>query len=254
MKRCRLAYALAALLVLALPAACLAAGLWVEVPSAASSDQFGNVLMNRLSQKHGQPWVMFSHWTHRTRYTCRVCHLELGFEMRVNSTEITEEKNRRGEFCGACHNGTAAFGHTEEHCGACHSGDLAFVSEKFKDLSGLPSARFGNRIDWTAAMDRKLISPAQSLFDKGYSPVPFGNPLYFDSVVTSMPDAFFPHQAHIQWLDCANCHPDIFTIKQKKTDHLSMEHFLQGKFCGVCHLTVAFPINDCVRCHPKERR
>jgi hypothetical protein len=28
-----------------------------------------------------------------------------------------------------------------------------------------------------------------------------------------------------------------------------MNRILQREFCGVCHLTVAFPMNDCKRCH-----
>lgn len=29
-----------------------------------------------------------------------------------------------------------------------------------------------------------------------------------------------------------------------------MNNILKGEFCGVCHLSVAFPVNDCARCHP----
>ena len=29
-----------------------------------------------------------------------------------------------------------------------------------------------------------------------------------------------------------------------------MSAILNGEFCGVCHLTVAFPMDDCQRCHP----
>jgi hypothetical protein len=29
-----------------------------------------------------------------------------------------------------------------------------------------------------------------------------------------------------------------------------MKMNLAGEFCGVCHMTVAFPMNDCKRCHP----
>ena len=33
-------------------------------------------------------------------------------------------------------------------------------------------------------------------------------------------------------------------------DGFSMPLILKGEFCGVCHVTVAFPMNDCKRCHP----
>jgi c(7)-type cytochrome triheme protein len=53
----------------------------------------------------------------------------------------------------------------------------------------------------------------------------------------------------VQWLDCNNCHPDNFNIKKKTTKHFSMERILKREFCGVCHLTVAFPMDDCKRCY-----
>lgn len=62
--------------------------------------------------------------------------------------------------------------------------------------------------------------------------------------------AIFPHKSHTSWLTCSNCHPEIFNIKKKTTKHFEMKMNLAGEFCGVCHLTVAFPMNDCKRCHP----
>ncbi len=29
----------------------------------------------------------------------------------------------------------------------------------------------------------------------------------------------------------------------------SMQEIEQDKFCGACHTTVAFPVEDCGRCH-----
>ena len=51
-------------------------------------------------------------------------------------------------------------------------------------------------------------------------------------------------------MDCAVCHPDIFNIKEKGTPYFSMETNIDGMFCGTCHMRVAFPMNDCRRCHP----
>jgi hypothetical protein len=31
-----------------------------------------------------------------------------------------------------------------------------------------------------------------------------------------------------------------------------MSDFYEGKFCGACHLKVAFPLLDCQRCHTKS--
>jgi hypothetical protein len=32
-----------------------------------------------------------------------------------------------------------------------------------------------------------------------------------------------------------------------------MKHILDDKFCGACHMKVAFPIDDCKACHPSMK-
>jgi c(7)-type cytochrome triheme protein len=78
----------------------------------------------------------------------------------------------------------------------------------------------------------------------------FQSTLELNAEWSGIPPAIFPHKAHVAWLDCANCHPDIFNIEKKTTKHFSMALNLEGRFCGACHLTVAFPLQDCTRCHP----
>ncbi len=226
-----------------------AGSLW-DLPPVPSPQLYGNVLINRISKKNGRLPVTFSHWSHRLKYTCRVCHMELEFNMKRNTTEITEEANREGRFCGACHDGKTAFGHTKENCNKCHNGNLAYGMEKFKKLDNLPKAKTGNKVDWVKAVENGLIQPKLSILEKDYSPIPYRKELRLDAGWTMVPPAFFPHRKHIRWLDCSNCHPDIFNIKKKTTKHFSMTNNLKGKFCGVCHLKVAFPMNDCERCHP----
>jgi c(7)-type cytochrome triheme protein len=63
----------------------------------------------------------------------------------------------------------------------------------------------------------------------------------------------FPHKEHTQWLDCANCHPDLFTTKQMGTVEFDKEKNLYGMYCGACHMKVAFPMNACSRCHPGQK-
>ena len=36
--------------------------------------EFGNVVMNNFAEKSGEAPVVFSHWLHRSRFTCRLCH------------------------------------------------------------------------------------------------------------------------------------------------------------------------------------
>lgn len=224
------------------------------LPPVTEPTEYGNILIDRISQSAGKPAVTFSHWSHRLTYTCRVCHLELGFEMKLNATDITEQKNKNGEFCGACHNGKIAFGHTEEHCSKCHNGDIGYGKEKFRKISAFPYARFGNQIDWTEAVSRGLINPKKSISTEEFAPISFNKFITMEPEWAKFPPAVFPHEVHNYWLDCANCHPDIFNIKQRTTKHFKMEYIYEGKFCGVCHLRIAFPMNNCKRCHPDSAK
>ena len=63
-----------------------------------------------------------------------------------------------------------------------------------------------------------------------------------------MPWVKFPHMAHTKWLDCSNCHPEIF-IPKKGANNPSMDGILAGEHCGRCHDKVAFALWICERCH-----
>lgn len=213
--------------------------------------KYGNVMITRQTGEMTMPTVSFSHWSHRTRYTCRVCHFELDFAMEANATEITEQGNRSGKFCGTCHNGEIAFGHTADYCVYCHNFGMDGSQKRFEELGNLPWTRYGNEIDWNRALDQGLIEPEQSILEDDFQAMQFTKKLDIEADWGLIPGAEFPHEQHMQWLDCANCHPDIFNIKKKATKHFDMQYNLEGKFCGVCHLRVAFPMDDCSKCHPK---
>lgn len=232
-----------------------ATGSYWQFPPLPPPHQFGNILINRVSEKNNVKPVSFSHWSHRVKYTCRVCHFELDFAFDVNMTEITEEDNRNGIFCGTCHNGKVAFGHTEENCARCHNGAAGPGGEKFWQLAGtLPKRPFGNKVDWGKAVKENKISPLYSIFHKEEKPLPFARYLELKATWNWVAPAYFPHIDHALWLDCANCHPDIFNIRKKTTKNFAMKYILEKKFCGVCHLNVAFPINDCDGCHTRTQQ
>lgn len=63
------------------------------------------------------PPSVFPHWVHRVRYTCDSCHPE-PFPARAGETLLTMESMANGQYCGACHNGEAAFNTLE--CDRCH--------------------------------------------------------------------------------------------------------------------------------------
>lgn len=95
----------------------LLAGVLLFVPVHA---EYADVVLNRRSEAGGVNPVIFPHWFHRIRYQCRVCHSELGFEMRVGANDVTMEEISNGRFCGACHDGDIAW--SIDNCDLCHSG------------------------------------------------------------------------------------------------------------------------------------
>lgn len=227
------------------------AGRFWDLPQLPAAHEYGDILIDRLSTRNKVKPVFFSHWKHRTKYTCRVCHWELDFAFKVGGTEITESNNRNGLYCGACHDGTLAFGHTEGNCQRCHTGSKVSDIEKFTELrDGLPKSKYGNKINWVAAIRTRRIKPAYSIFKPAEKPMDFRKKLELQADWLYVSPAYFRHDIHVQWLDCGTCHPDIFNIKKKATKHFSMKYILEGKFCGVCHLKVATPIDACSTCHP----
>jgi len=218
--------------------------------------QYGNVVMRAQSLKAGMAPVVFSHWSHRARYTCRVCHQELGFSMRSGDTGITRSQYLAGKYCGACHNGSRAFTAADgpkPQCKKCHLEDTKALQQQFKLFSGgLPRSDFGNGIDWSAALKRGTVSPINVL-DSSYTAIKLPNNLRQPiKLGTAQPrsDVRFSHEDHSVELDCSSCHPDIFAIKKKTTEAFTMDSNIFGNFCGACHMQVAFPMNDCQRCHP----
>jgi c(7)-type cytochrome triheme protein len=221
------------------------------LPTLPPPARYGNVLISRMTASSTHPPVSFSHWIHRRYYTCRVCHFELDFAMKANGTGITEAKIRKGEYCGACHNDKKAFGINEGTCTICHTGDIGSTDARFEELKDLPKATYGDQINWVKALRKKLIAPQQSIWNENYEPIPYQQNMKLEPEWRMIKTrASFPHQKHTEWLDCADCHPDIFNIKKKGTKMFRMNYIVNGKFSGVCHLTVAFPIQDCKRCHP----
>ena len=91
----------------------------LTVPIPFAFAEYGDVVLNRYSDKAGVRPVVYPHWFHRIRFRCKVCHSELGFEMRAGSNDVKMSDLQDGRFCGLCHNGNIAWG--LENCNFCHS-------------------------------------------------------------------------------------------------------------------------------------
>ncbi|WP_088286187.1 c(7)-type cytochrome triheme domain-containing protein [Ideonella sp. A 288] len=88
--------------------------------AAAATAEYGDVVLNRRAEAEGVRPVVFPHWFHRIRFRCKVCHSELGFQMRAGSNVVSMADIIDGKFCGMCHNGQVAWG--PDRCDLCHSG------------------------------------------------------------------------------------------------------------------------------------
>ncbi len=91
----------------------------VQFNSEPTYAEYGDVVLNRYSDKAGVRPVVYPHWFHRIRFRCKVCHHELGFEMRAGANDVRMNDLAEGKFCGMCHNGDIAWG--LQNCDLCHS-------------------------------------------------------------------------------------------------------------------------------------
>jgi len=91
-----------------------------------SHAEYADVILNNRAETGGVRPVIFPHWFHRIRFRCKVCHHELGFEMRAGANEVTMDDISDGKFCGMCHNGEVAW--SAENCDLCHSGQPGLKS------------------------------------------------------------------------------------------------------------------------------
>jgi len=125
---------------------------------------------------------------------------------------------------------------------------LQWPSEAF---AGFPKSNDGNMVDWVQTLSKGHIRPWTELQD------PEAEPFVMDLMIVrqvkgSMPNVVYPHLQHTEWLDCTNCHDEIF-VPQKGANQISMAGILLGQKCGICHGKVAFPVSDCRRCHSQPK-
>jgi len=114
-------------------------------------------------------------------------------------------------------------------------------------LEGLPTDKFG-LVDWVAALEQELIKPRGGIEPGAPEAVAFDMNIVMPSKTGMIAGAYFPHKTHTTWMSCDSCHIKIFMPLAGSND-LTMSTIVKGQACGVCHGKVAFPLNDCARCH-----
>jgi c(7)-type cytochrome triheme protein len=230
--------------------------------------RYGRVVLSNRSGKAAFAAVVFDHWLHRAMFTCRLCHVDIGFAMEAGSTGVTSANIMSGFYCGACHDGKRRHGgrsifaacsekftdDDRKRCARCHSvGQTVEREHEFgRFTEKLPKSAFG-LIDWEAAEERGLINPVDFL-DGISMKRPALRPqedFSIEAKSTWMSNVIFSHKKHAVWNGCEVCHPDIFPSVKKGTVKYSMIDIAGGQYCGACHDKVAFPLAECGRCHRK---
>ncbi len=154
-----------------LMAGAAAAQFYLPPPPPAQPSDYGKVILNSQASTPGSPGpVVFDHWLHRSKFTCRVCHVDIGFAMEAKATGIRAESNQQGFHCGACHDGRKTFDGvpifaacsntlTGSQCDRCHSaGKVGVRKYEYNSYTAkFPKAIYG--IDWMAAEERGMIKP-----------------------------------------------------------------------------------------------
>lgn len=226
----------------------------------------GRIVLNNFSQRAGVAPVVFDHWLHRSLFTCRLCHLDVGFAMEAGTTKINAALNKQGYYCGACHDGKKNIGtktafaacaetvnpKETERCGRCHSlkrGEARKIN--FETFTAKLPRGVGGSIDWEQAEEKGIIKPIDFLEGLSFQreALKAQEDFSIESQVDWASDVIFSHKKHAIWNGCALCHPDIYPSTKAGTVKYSMFQIFEGQSCGVCHEKVAFSLFLCKRCH-----
>jgi|SRR5208283_4229411 len=163
--------------------------------------------------------VLFSHNLHveKEKLGCDMCHMKL-FEMKALAAQSKEDFTMgalyKGKYCGACHNGKAAFA-SNTQCARCHGG--------VKEAAATKPA-----VAWSPQGPKGAI-----VIGAGESAVNF------------------EHAVHTVTFKCGDCHAKLFALKKGK-DKITMGDIYKGQYCGACHNgKTAFISTDCTKCHAK---
>ena len=127
---------------------------------------------------------------------------------------------------------------------------LEILQEPAEALVVLQPDTAGNKVNWVKALQSREINPRGSLSGDIELEIPD-----LDIVMTGtlpLPNVIFPHRPHTEWMGCETCHEELF-VSVTGANPINMGQILQGKYCGLCHGAVSFPLTECNRCHSVRR-
>jgi c(7)-type cytochrome triheme protein len=127
---------------------------------------------------------------------------------------------------------------------------IGVLQEPAEALATLPPDTAGNMVSWMRALDEGHIAPRTNILPETKVNLRTTDVLLKNTGEMHM--VRFPHRQHTAWLDCSNCHDQLFA-QQAGATKINMFLILQGEKCGLCHGAVAFPLTECARCHSVPR-
>ncbi len=242
----------------------ISAQIYLPEPPPPQPSDYGKVVLDAFSSAAGMQPVVFDHWLHRSKFTCRLCHVDVGFAMKAKETGIRAATNRQGFHCGACHDGrrvvegktifaSCSDDRTDKQCARCHSPrDMSTRKYEYRSFTAhFPKSYYG--VNWEEAESAKLIHPIDFLEGVSIKRPPMQSRKDFSMKAgySWVKPILFSHEKHSIWNGCEVCHPDIFPTAKRGSARYSMFANIGGRYCGACHGKVAFPLNNCSMCHPR---
>ena len=116
---------------------------------------------------------------------------------------------------------------------------LEYLQNPTDAFNRLPSDTAGNKVNWIKALRGGYIRPRSELETTTEVEILDTNILMGRN--RTIPRVLFPHKAHTEWLDCGNCHEEMF-VSETGANPVNMGQILEGEYCGTCHGAVAFPL------------
>lgn len=210
----------------------------------------------------------FSHTSHLVSSPdCRVCH-PAPFAAGSNK-KFTMAAMEKGQSCGACHNGTKAFG--LRSCTACHpvkevtytvkeTGPTHFSHKTH--INGLSCSSCHPKLYFPNQKNRRV---GMAAMEKGKScgachnskqafPVKECSKCHptreLDFKDTGAGTVLFSHSNHTGLYTCGECHTKIYGTTRNRVK-VTMQEMETGKSCGACHDgKIAFSVKEkCDSCH-----
>ncbi len=194
---------------------------------------------------------------------CESCHFYPFEQIQQTRQQVAQEPQDPAEILFAGRSGKIAGRGDRRHpVGSAFKWGAGWKPRALA-LTGLPRDRFG-LVDWVALTREGMVLPKGSL-DPGdplyESPVRYefdeeGDEDIEDILIPVKSETIsavvFPHTLHAWWLNCKSCHPRRFTRTAGDTP-MTMKEMAKGRYCGECHGKVAFPLEDCAKCHNKKK-